>query len=176
MTGSASPPPILPFDSDAGPTRVEPPEPSPRLRRNRACVAVIALGAANFLIYTIVYAILGGDAHNGETRILRDDAGPRFVYTVRGHFLREPLGREREVSAATWAYSYLHSISVLATSGAMVLSMLVLARPHIIATMRDGWISGRTFLLTFGGIVLLLTLGGIALFVHDFATGFFRTA
>lgn len=176
MTGSASPPPLERFDSDAGPARVEPAEPGPRRRRNKVCVAIITLGAVNFLIYTIVYALLGGDAHNGETRFLRDEAGARFVYTVRGHFLREPLGREREVSAATWAYSYLHSISVLATSGAMVLSMLVLARPHIIATMRDGWISGHAFLLTFGGIVMLLTLGGIALFVHDFATGFFRSA
>lgn len=144
----------------------------PRRRRNKLCVAIIALGTLNFLIYTLAYAVLGGDAHNGDSRLEQSaDGGVRAVYTVRGHFLRDANGREREVSRATWIYSYLHSISVLATSGAMIISMLVLARPHILATMRSGFISGQTFIVAFGTVVILLTTAAIVLFAIDFIDG-----
>ena len=46
----------------------------------------------------------------------------------------------------------------------MIISMLVLARPHILATMRGGWISGQTLVTAFGTIVLLITLGAAVLF------------
>lgn len=157
---SAATPPLCPVDR------------LPRRRRNKICVLIIALGGLNFLIYTLAYAVLGGDAHNGDVRGEDGaDGAARVVYTVRGHFLRDPLGREREVSAAVWVYSYLHSISVLATSGAMIISMLVLARPHIVATMRGGWITGQTFIVAMGTIVILLTLACMALFALNFVRG-----
>ncbi|MFN0135270.1 MAG: hypothetical protein ACKVS9_04040 [Phycisphaerae bacterium] len=142
----------------------------PRRRRNQICVAIIAIGMLNFVAYTVLYAAMGGDAHNGERRYVTTPEGnKREAYFVRGHFLRTVEGREREVSRGWWIYSYLHSISVLATSGAMIISMLVLARPHIMATMRDGWVSGQTIVVAFGTIVLLLTVVTVAMFAWDFS-------
>lgn len=141
----------------------------PTIRRNRLCLRIIYIGLLNFLLYTVVYAALGGDAHNGERRrITAPDGTARYAYFVRGHFIRDLEGQEREVNATLWIYSYLHSISVFVTSAAMIISMLVLARPHIIATMRDGWINGRTFLVAFGTIVVLVTATAVFVFTWDF--------
>lgn len=126
------------------------------------------IGGLNFLAYTIAYAVLGGDAHNGERRLIApDEGGPRVAFFVRGHFIRDPQGMEREVSRGVWMYSYIHSITVFITSAAMIISMLVLARPHILATMRDGWFSGQTFVTAFGVIVVLIAATAVILFTYD---------
>ncbi|MFQ5807104.1 MAG: hypothetical protein ACE5I3_11710 [Phycisphaerae bacterium] len=141
----------------------------PRRRRNKLCIGIIAIGALNFLIYTVMYAALGGDAHNGEARIVeRPDGTTQAVYYVRGHFIRSLDGQAAQVSRRVWIYSYLHSMSVFVTSAAMIISMLVLARPHILATMRDGWISGQTFVTAFGTLVILITSGALVVFAWDF--------
>ncbi len=143
----------------------------PRRRRNRLCINVIAIGLLNFLAYTVSYAVLGGDAHNGERRIVTAADGSRSsTYFVRGHFIRMPDGQERQVGRLVWVYSYLHSISVLLTSSATIVAMLVLARPHIIATMRDGWISGQTFVTIFGTMVVFIGIVAAATFCWDFAS------
>ncbi|MBK9118800.1 MAG: hypothetical protein IPM18_04250 [Phycisphaerales bacterium] len=131
----------------------------PRRRRNQICISVIAVGMANFLVYTLSYAAIGGDAHNGHRRVAQSASGERVAeYYVRGHFIHSLDGRERTVSRGVWLYSYIHSISVPLTSGAMIFSMLVLARPHILATMRGGWISGETFVVGLATIVLIGSL------------------
>jgi len=141
----------------------------PRRSRNKLCVAIIAVGALNFVVYTIVYAALGGDAHNGEIRLVEQlDGSKAPAYYVRGHFIRSLAGQEAQVTRRVWIYSYLHSMSMFVTSAAMIVSMLVLARPHILATMRDDWISGRTFVTVFGTIVVLVTSGAIFIFAWDF--------
>ncbi|MBL8879084.1 MAG: hypothetical protein JNG88_08190 [Phycisphaerales bacterium] len=143
----------------------------PRRERNRWCILIIAIGALNLVAYTLSYAALGGDAFNGRRQVVTDESGQRRVmYVIRGHHLRTPRGEETQVSRAVWVYSYSHSIALLLTSGAMVISMLVLARPHIIATMRDGWISGESFVVAFGTIVVLLIGGATFLFVWDFVS------
>jgi hypothetical protein len=141
----------------------------PTIRRNRICLRIIIIGLLNFLLYTICYAALGGDAHNGGIHpVVGHDGVERDAYFVRGHFIRDPAGKEREVHGWLWIYSYLHSISVFATSGAMLISMLVLARPHIIATMRGGWISGQVFIVSFGTIVVLVSSAAMFIFAWDF--------
>lgn len=141
----------------------------PRRRRNKICIAIMALGALNFLVYTIIYAGLGGDARNGSRRFERDaDGRLRSVYYLRGHHLRNISGRESEVSRGVWIYSYLHSISLPITASAMIISMLVLARPHIIATMRNGLVSGEMFVSVFATVVVLVTLIAVSLFAWDF--------
>ncbi len=137
----------------------------PRRQRNKLCIRIILVGLVNFLAYTLGYAALGGDAHNGGV-VKRPDG--TLAYVVRGHFIRDLSGREREVSRRLWIYSYVHSISVPITSAALVISMLVLARPHIIATMRDGWIKGPTFIASFSTIVIVGTLFVVGLFIWEF--------
>ena len=64
----------------------------PRRRRNKVLIALIGAGLLNFLAYTIIYAMIGGDAKNG-----RIDEGQCFL---RGHFLRLGTeGRATQVSA-----------------------------------------------------------------------------
>lgn len=153
----------------AGPGAICPVDRLSTRRRNRMCLRVIFVGLLNLLVYTLVYAAVGGDAHNGERRTLtQPDGSTRSAFFVRGHFIRNPDGMEREVARSVWIYSYVHSISVWMTTAGMVISMLVLARPHILATMRDGWISGQTFVVAFGTIVILATLAAVILFTWDF--------
>lgn len=143
----------------------------PTRRRNKICIAIIAIGLLNFVVYTLSYAILGGDAHNGERRLVETESGNvTAVYTVRGHFIRNLDGKSRQVSRSVWIYSYLHSLLVPITSAAMIISMLVLARPHIIATMRNGWVSGQTFVVAFGTIVVLISAATVISFTVDFVT------
>lgn len=131
----------------------------PRLRRNQICIAIMALGLLNLLAYTVSYAVLGGDAYNGwRERTVLPDGTQTSVYYIRGHFVHSLSGRERTVSRAVWIYSYIHSISVPLTSGAMIISMLILVRPHVLATMRGGVISGRTFVIAFAAIVALICI------------------
>lgn len=133
-----------------------------RRTRNKLCIWVIMIGLGNCLVYTIVYAYIGGDAANGE--IAEDER-----YTLRGHYLHGQEGRATEVSRATWIYSYLHSISIWPTQAAVLIAMLILARPHIIATMRDeNLISGATF-VTVSITIIVLVVGLSALwFLLDF--------
>jgi hypothetical protein len=141
----------------------------PRLRRNQICIAIMALGLVNLLAYTVSYAILGGDAYNGwRERSALSDGTPSSVYYLRGHFVHSLDGRVRTVSRAVWIYSYIHSISVPLTSGAMIISMLILVRPHVLATMRGGVISGRTFVIAFGVIVALISVTVAAKFTWHF--------
>ncbi len=140
-------------------------------RWSRLSIRIILIGALNFVLYTAMYAAIGGDAHNGERRVTSTpDGGRKVEYFVRGHFIRTPDGQARTVSRGVWIYSYLHSISVFITSAAMILSMLVLARPHIRATMRDSRISGDTFVVSLGTIVLLIASGAVILFTWDFVS------
>jgi hypothetical protein len=148
-----------------------------RRRRNQLCIAIITLGLLNYLAYTLSYAALGGDAQNGYRTLVQDGSGARrWAYYVRGHFIHSLTGREREVSRGAWIYSYLHSISVPLTSGAMIISMLVLARPHILATMRGGWFSGQTFVVAFGTVVILATLAVTVMFAWSFVDALAGTA
>ena len=150
-------------------TRPNRSERTSRRWRNKVCISIITVGALNFMVYTVLYAALGGDAHNGEIRLVeKPDGTLKPAYFVRGHFIRSLAGQEAEVSRPAWIYSYLHSMSVFMTSAAMIISMLVLARPHIIATMRESWISGPTFIVSFGTIVVLLTSAAVFIFAWDF--------
>jgi hypothetical protein len=141
----------------------------PRRRRNQICIAIIVIGLFNFLLYTFAYMLLGGDAHNGYRQLVtRPDGTTAAVYVVRGQHMRRLEGLEVQVSRGTWIYSYLHSITVPLTSGALIISMLVLARPHIVATMRDSWVRGPTFVTAFGTIVILASLSATLLFIAHF--------
>jgi hypothetical protein len=126
-------------------------------------IAIIGAGLLNFLGYTIIYAMIGGDAKNGWI----DDEGQCFL---RGHFLRlGPEGHATQVSPAVWIYSYIHSISIWPTIGAVLCCMLLLARPHIIATMQeDSLIRGQSFVTAAMTIIIIITGTSMVYFVTDF--------
>lgn len=122
-----------------------------RRARNRLCILTIFLGLGNFLVYTATYAWIGGDAFNGQVR--------DGVYYVRGHHLRVPGGELREVPRGVWIYSYLHSMSIAPTAAAVIVALLILARPHIIATMREDALVGGSAFVT-ASITITVVLAG----------------
>lgn len=119
-----------------------------RRTRNRICIWLIIGGLLNFLAYTIIYGALGGDAKNGGKELVTGpDGSTTAVYYIGGHYLKGIGGQRKVVPRWVWHYSYLHSISLWPTQAVMMISMLILARPHIIATMREStWIRGPTFI------------------------------
>ena len=119
-----------------------------RRARNRICIWLIIGGLLNVLVYTVIYGALGGDAKNGGLELVRQpDGSMEKVYYIGGHYLRGIGGQQKQVPAWEWYYSYLHSISIWPTQAVMLISMRILARPHIIATMRENtWIRGPTFI------------------------------
>jgi hypothetical protein len=138
--------------------------------RNRICIWLIFGGLLNLLVYTVIYAELGGDAVNGEV-VDADTGGQQRTYYIRGHFIRGLEGRQRSVSKGVWIYSFIHSISLWPTQACMIIATLILARPHIIATMREStWIRGPTFIT----IVVTLTVVLYAVITAWFAMQFIR--
>jgi hypothetical protein len=133
-----------------------------RRRRDAILLGIIAIGLLNFVSYAISYSILGGDACNG--------AYDNGEYLLRGHFVREPGGLFSDpVSRNVWIYSYIHSISIWPTIGAVLMSMFLLARPHIIALMQsDAWLSGRAVADLWIVIILALTLVTSGYFIASF--------
>ncbi|MFQ5412708.1 MAG: hypothetical protein ACE5EC_10440 [Phycisphaerae bacterium] len=132
-----------------------------RRRRIRFCVWLIILGIGNFILYAIIYAIIGGDAPNGEI----DEAGRHFV---RGHFIHTAQGHERDVPRWVWIYSYIHSITIWPSIAAVLLAMLTLARPHILATYQRGIMKGSTLVTVMATVIVLVTSMIMLVFILEF--------
>jgi hypothetical protein len=132
-----------------------------RRTRNAILLWIIILGLANFVGYTVMYWYLQGDAKNGA-----------FIdgsYYVRGHFIHGTTGEKSEVGRGLWLYSYIHSISIWPTVGAVLVAMFILARPHILATMKsDGTISGGTFITICVTVIVLVTGASTLYFILSF--------
>lgn len=124
-------------------------------RKTRICIWIIVLGLANFLAYTVMYVALGGDAMNG--RIER--VGKTVVYVL------ECNGKPVQVSQAVWVYSAVHSVSIWLTVGAVLLSMLTLAKDHIVSQMHSSLVHGRTFMTILATVVTLITVTITAFFI-----------
>jgi hypothetical protein len=135
-----------------------------RRTRNRICIWLIILGLGNFLLYAVVYAVIGGDAPNGYVE--QTDAGP--VYYVRGHFVHRQLGYEQDVPRWVWLYSYIHSIIIWPSIATVLMAMLVLARPHIMATYQRGIMTGTTLVTVMATVIVLVTGTIMTLFIVDF--------
>lgn len=114
-------------------------------RRTRICLWVILLGLANFLIYTIGYVFLGGEAVNGSL----ENRGGEMVYLLQSG---------KEVSRGLFLYSGIHSISIWPTVAAIMLAMLTLAKERIVSSMRRTIIRGRTFITILATIITFTTI------------------
>lgn len=142
-----------------------------RRTRNLLCIWIILGGLINVLVYTVVYASLGGDARNGWKEYVPNEAGQQESrYIISGHFIHgSDEGRKRVVPQWVWIYSFIHSISLWPTEGAMVICMLILARPHIIATMKEStWMPGPTFVTVVITITAVLCAAMTLLFCINF--------
>ncbi len=135
-----------------------------RRTRNRICIWLIVLGLGNFILYAVGYAVIGGDAPNGYIKQI--DA--KLVYYVRGHFVHRTIGYEQDVPRWVWIYSYIHSISIWPSIAAVLLAMLVLARPHIMATYQRGIVSGASLVTVMATVIVLVTTVIMILFAVDF--------
>jgi len=131
-----------------------------RRTRNLICIWIIILGLGNFVAYTVAYSYIGGDARNGYIQDGR--------YYVQGHYIHGLEGSRSEVSPGTWIYSYIHSITIWPTIAAVLLGTLILARPHIIATMKEGFVSGPTLITVFATVIVLVVGAMTVWFVIDF--------
>lgn len=124
-------------------------------RRTRICIWMIILGLVNFLAFTMSYVVIGGDAMKGDIRVEATDHGQKVLH----YFLvGEGRGRRFEVSRGVWIYSAVHSISLWITMGAVMLSMLTLAKDRIVASMRTSIIRGRTFITVLATLVTLISI------------------
>ncbi len=121
-------------------------------RRTKICAWIIFIGLANFLVYTVVYLSLGGDAMNGYIEAER--VGRK---TVMHHYL-VAHGHPLEVSRGVWIYSAVHSTSIWITMGAVLLAMLTAAKDRIVSSMRSTVIRGRTFITVVATIVTLISV------------------
>jgi len=116
---------------------------------------MIILGLVNFLAFTMSYVVIGGDAMKGDIRVETTDHGQKVLH----YFLvGEGRGRRFEVSRGVWIYSAVHSISLWITMGAVMLSMLTLAKDRIVASMRTSIIRGRTFITVLATLVTLISI------------------
>ncbi len=124
------------------------------------------LGLSNFLVYAIVYAVIGGDAPNGYIRPAASGGAP--TYYIRGHFVHRNEGYEQDVPRWVWVYSYIHSISIWPSIATVLLAMLVLARPHIIATYQKGIMRGPALVTVLATVIVIVTSLIMIFFVVEF--------
>ena len=117
-------------------------------RRTKICIWIILIGLANFLAYTILYACIYGEAVNGQARLI--DGQVRYF-----------LQSGKEVSAAVFLYSGIHSISIWPTVGAIMLAMLTLAKDRIMlsgySTVARGRAMCTLLAIVIGVIVCIMT-------------------
>ena len=114
-------------------------------RRTRICVWIILAGLINFLAYIVLYIYFNGEAVNGT--IVEIDGQTRYF-----------LQSDSEVSRAAFIYSGIHSISIWPTVGAIMLSMLTLAKERVASSMRKTIVRGQTIITVFATIISLTVI------------------
>jgi len=124
-------------------------------RRTRICLWIILVGLGNFLAYSVLYWLIGGEAVNGRVE--------QWPGQVR-YFLQTG----REAPRAVFFYSGVHSISIWPTVAAILLAMLTLAKDRIVSSMHSGVVRGRA-MVTILAVVIALTAALMTfVFIHQF--------
>jgi hypothetical protein len=123
--------------------------------RTRICLWIILVGLANFLVYSGLYWLVGGEAVNGRVEQWPDH-------------MRYFLQTDKQVSHAVFLYSGIHSISIWPTVAAILLAMLTLAKDRIVSSMHSGVVRGRA-MVTILAVVIALTAALMTfVFIHQF--------
>lgn len=125
--------------------------------RTRICIWVILVGLANFMVFTLLYVFIGGEAVNGH------------VYQLADGTLRHELQTGKVVSRAVFIYSGIHSILIWPTVGAILLAMLTLAKDRIVSSMRSSIVRGRTMITILATVITMIVLVMMLWFILHFA-------
>lgn len=136
-------------------------------RKTRIAVLVIFLGLANFVLFTIGYVVVGGEAINGR---VRSDAEGRVHYYLKSAVSGGPDGADimPERSRGVFIYSAVHSISIWPTVGMVMLAMLALAKDRIVSAMHSTIVRGRTFITILATIIVLAVILATVVFIGQF--------
>jgi hypothetical protein len=131
--------------------------------RTKICIWIILLGLANFMAYGVGYAFIGGEAWSAGVTYGPDG---RVIYCV----LTGDGWKWKEVSQAVYIYSGIHSITIWATSAAVMMAMLLLAKERIVSSMHSTIVRGRTFITILGTLItiaaIIITFGVTLQFIN----------
>jgi len=127
-------------------------------RRTKICIWIILLGLANFVAYTMIYMLIGGEAVYGHIEKL--DGGKVRCVLQSGH----------DVPRWVFIYSGIHSISIWPTMAAIMLAMLTLAKERIVSSMRSTIVRGRTFITILATVITFLAIVITIWFTLHFVT------
>ena len=108
------------------------------------------IGLANFMIYTVLYEFLDGEAIHGHVQ-QNADGSVSYIFQSRG-------GENMEVTRGIYIYSGLHSISIWITVGAVMLAMLTLAKERIASSMRSTIVRGRTLITILATVITMIVV------------------
>ena len=117
---------------------------------------MILIGLANFLVYTIAYLIIGGEAIHGHII----STGDQVQYFLEG--------REGPVARWVFIYSAIHSISIWPTFGAVMLAMLTLAKDRIVESMRSDLVRGRMIITLVAVVIGIVAVFYTYMFTRQF--------
>ena len=115
-------------------------------KRTKICIWIIVIGMVNFLAFVVGYILLWGEALHGEVQQLPTGD------------LKYVLQKGAEVSRGAFIYSGIHSLSIWLTVGAVMLSMLTLAKERIASSMRVAIVRGRTLITILATIITISVL------------------
>jgi len=132
-------------------------------KRTKICIWIILIGLGNFLIYTILYMFISGEAATGHLDKVRSTGEIRYL-----------LNSGHTVSRWVYIYSGIHSISIWTTVGAVMLAMLTLAKERIASAMRATIVRGRTLITILATIITLIVIVMTIWFTLQFVHGFFE--
>ena len=117
---------------------------------------MILIGLANFLVYTIAYLIIGGEAISGQ--IIAKGGQTQYLLA----------GRADPVSRCVFVYSAIHSISIWPTFGAVMLAMLTLAKDRIVESMHSALVRGRAIITLLAVIIAIIAIFWTYRFTRQF--------
>jgi hypothetical protein len=88
----------------------------------RICLALVVVAVVNFISYSVVGAMIGGEALNGKS-----DGGHYFLFDH---------GKLTEVSHAVFIYSWIHGASMFVTQVVGALALLTAWRLGLLGFTR----------------------------------------
>ncbi len=120
---------------------------------------IIVGGFVNFLVFTVIYIAIGGDARNG---FVGEDVRTGQIYYLIHTRLDAP---PRNVSWGWFLYSHIHGLSIGITAAAVLLAMLTLLKDHFVGVLKE---SGRVVIHAAVTFILLIVIVTTILVHLDF--------